>query len=170
MTGERRLVLMRHAKAEPYAGTDTDRPLTGTGRRQAAEAARFLAEAGIVPDHALVSSARRTQETWSVLRDSMGCTAEAELSDTLYGAEPETILDVLRELDDSHRTVLFVGHNPAVWQLAGMLVDDQVDPVLWGALLHGFAPSTVAVFVVDGSWSTLTEASARMTAMHPRPR
>jgi phosphohistidine phosphatase SixA len=63
-----------------------------------------------------------------------------------------------------------VGHNPAVWQLAGMLVDDQVDPLLWGSLLHGFAPSTVAVFEVVGSWSTLTEASARMTAMHPRPR
>ena len=170
MTGERRLLLMRHAKAEPHAGTDTDRPLTDSGRRQAAEAARFLAAAGVMPDRALVSSARRTEETWSVLRETMGCTAEGELRDALYGAEPETILEILRELDDAHRTVLLVGHNPAVWQLAGMLVDDQVDPLLWGALLHGFAPSTVAVFEVDGSWSTLTEASARMSAMHPLPR
>jgi len=161
---------MRHGKAEPYAGTDTDRPLTETGRRQVAEAARFLAETDLLPDHALVSSARRTEETWSVLREAMACTVEADVSDALYGAEPETILDILRELDDSHRTVLLVGHNPAVWQLAGMLVDDQVDPLLWGALLHGFAPSTVAVFEVDGSWSALTEASATMTAMHPWPR
>jgi phosphohistidine phosphatase len=160
---------MRHAKAEPYAGTDTDRPLTDTGRRQATKAAQFLAGAHVVPDYALVSSAARTEETWSVLRDAMACTAEAEVSGALYGAEPETILQLLRELDDAHRTVLVVGHSPAVWQLAGMLVDEQVDPHLWGALLHGFPPSTVAIFEVDGSWSTLTTASARMTALHPKP-
>ena len=170
MTRPRRLVLMRHAKAEPYASTDHDRPLTATGRRQAAEAGIFLAAVGAVPTHALVSGALRTQETWAEVRAASGSSAEAEVSEAAYGAEPETILTLLRELPAEAETVLFLGHNPAVWQLAGLLVDDAVDPRLWGALMHGFPPSATAVFELEDAWSALAPGSARLTGLHPQPR
>ena len=170
MTRPRRLVLMRHAKAEPYASTDHDRPLTATGRRQAAEAGAFLAAVGAVPTHALVSGALRTQETWAEVRAASGSSAEAEVSEAAYGAEPETILTLLRELPAEAETVLFLGHNPAVWQLAGVLDGGNGDPALVQTVFTGFPPSSTAVFEVAGGWETLTEGSARLVGLHPGPR
>ncbi len=63
---------MRHAKAEPYAETDADRELTRRGHDDAAEVGRFLADIGIRPDSALVSSALRTRQTWEHVAESTG--------------------------------------------------------------------------------------------------
>ena len=63
----RRLILMRHAKsswADP-GQRDLDRPLNKRGRRSAALVGGWLKRKGYRPDQALVSSARRAQETWS---------------------------------------------------------------------------------------------------------
>ena len=61
-----RLILLRHGKAESVAesGGDFERGLTERGRRDAALIGRVLADAGITPDLALVSAARRARETW----------------------------------------------------------------------------------------------------------
>ena len=59
------LLLMRHAQAAPMAATDHDRPLTAYGRRQAHEMGLQLADRRI--DLAMVSSARRTQQTLSLI-------------------------------------------------------------------------------------------------------
>ena len=54
----RRLVLMRHAKAEQDGATDYERALTGAGRADAAGGRGVAARPGGRPDHALVSDAR----------------------------------------------------------------------------------------------------------------
>ena len=57
-----RLILMRHAQAQPSApaGGDEARALSETGLRDAALMGRALAERGLRPDLALVSTATRT--------------------------------------------------------------------------------------------------------------
>ncbi|HEX7715711.1 MAG TPA: histidine phosphatase family protein, partial [Marmoricola sp.] len=66
MSGEgRRLVVMRHAKAEAVAASDQARRLVERGRRDAAEAGRWAHAAGVLPDHAFVSTAARAHETWT---------------------------------------------------------------------------------------------------------
>ena len=65
----RRLILMRHAKsswADP-GQRDFDRPLNARGVRSAPLLGAWLRERGHVPDAALVSTARRTRETWAGL-------------------------------------------------------------------------------------------------------
>ena len=57
----RRLILMRHAKAEPFASTDRERALTARGRKDALEAGAYLASTSTVPDHTVISSALRTR-------------------------------------------------------------------------------------------------------------
>ena len=54
----RRLILLRHAKAENQAasGEDIDRALTARGLADAARMGQVLADAGLQPDLALVSS------------------------------------------------------------------------------------------------------------------
>ena len=61
----RRLVVMRHSKAESTAPSDHERALASRGRADAAAAGMWLAEQGITPDAALVSDAMRTRQTWA---------------------------------------------------------------------------------------------------------
>jgi phosphohistidine phosphatase len=63
----RRLILMRHAKsswADP-GQRDLDRPLNKRGRHAAGALGAWLKRRGYAPGHALVSTARRAQETWA---------------------------------------------------------------------------------------------------------
>ena len=61
----KRLLIMRHAKsAWPDGVDDHDRPLNKRGNRAAPKMAHLLLQKGFSPDAAIVSSARRTQETW----------------------------------------------------------------------------------------------------------
>src|SRR5687768_7846928 len=102
---------MRHAKAEPYAETDAARQLTARGREEAAAAGRHLASLGVTPDHALVSSATRTRETWDAVRRACGATACEEFSDSLYAASPAAALETIRLVPDEATACIFIGHN-----------------------------------------------------------
>ena len=55
---------MRHGKAEQAGRTDFERELADRGRHDAEDTGAWLARQGFVPDHALVSAARRTIGTW----------------------------------------------------------------------------------------------------------
>ena len=88
---------MRHAKAESWGESDHERRLAERGDADAAAAGRWLAEQGFVPDHALVSSAASTQDTWDAL--SAGARAghvAPVFDDGLYSAGPDTALDLMR--------------------------------------------------------------------------
>ncbi len=167
MTSPRRtLVVVRHAKAEPYAETDHARRLTERGRADAADAGRFLATAGITPTHALVSDATRTQETWAELGASFGEGIEVEVSPAYYSASEEDVIEGVRTLPSEATCAVFVGHNPTAAHVARLLLDGEGDPEVMRGLLEGFPPAAVAVFELPGDWSELTEAGARLTLFH----
>lgn len=67
----RRLILLRHAKTEPDAasGKDRDRRLDERGHEDAATIGGWLADHDLVPDLALVSTATRAQQTWTILKN-----------------------------------------------------------------------------------------------------
>lgn len=157
---------MRHGRAEPYAASDFARALTARGRLEASAVGRYLVAAGMVPDHAVVSSATRATATWDEVRAASGSTAGAEVDRTLYGAEAEAILEALRLVPEAARTVLFVGHNPGVMHLASVLDGGDGDPDAVRGLLEGFPTAALAAFEVTGSWADLTAGSARLTHYH----
>ncbi|MER7967519.1 histidine phosphatase family protein [Streptomyces sp. NPDC096080] len=67
-TGERRLIVLRHAKsAGPDGVGDFDRPLAPRGLRDAPAAGRRLREAGWFPDQVVCSPARRTRDTFDLV-------------------------------------------------------------------------------------------------------
>jgi phosphohistidine phosphatase len=160
------LVVMRHAKAEPYADDDVDRRLTARGRTDASAAGKQLAAWGITPEHALVSSAARTVETWSLAREKLGGRPVEEVTEELYNASAETALEALRLVPDEHRTVLLVGHNPCVAYLATVLHDGNGDPGALRRLLAGFPPAAAAVLELEDGWGTLAEGTTRLTRFH----
>jgi phosphohistidine phosphatase len=162
----RLLVVMRHSKAEQDGPTDFERPLAERGRADALEAGRWLAGEGFEPDHALVSAALRTRQTWEALASGGHWDLSPELDRGLYSAEPDTAVDLITLVDDAVRRLVVVGHNPTMASVAQQLGDGDGDPGLEGQLLAGFPTSAMAVFSYDGAWADLGERSARLVGYH----
>jgi phosphohistidine phosphatase len=162
----RRLVVIRHAKAEQDGPTDFERPLAERGRRDAAEAGSWLAAQGVVPDHALVSAALRTEQTWAALASAAGWTLEPELDRGLYTAGPEAAFDIIRLVPAEASTVVVIGHNPTIAYVAQLLDDGTGSPEAAAEMIGDFPTSAVAVFAYDGAWSDLGEGTARLEAFH----
>jgi phosphohistidine phosphatase len=115
----RRLYLLRHAKAEPSApGGDIDRPLAPKGVAGCALIADFIRARRIAPDLVLCSSARRTRQTVEAIGAALPAEVPVLSEDRLYLASAVGLLERLRELDDGVPSVLLVGHNPSIHELA----------------------------------------------------
>jgi len=114
------LLLLRHAKSGAAAPglTDFDRPLNKGGRRAAAALARFLEDGGIRPSLVLSSDSRRTRETLDLIHGALGKRATIHLEPRLYLADPSTLLACLRQLPDDVPSVMVIGHNPGLQELA----------------------------------------------------
>lgn len=136
----RMLVLVRHAKAQARAEgvADIDRRLTGPGRRSCrasmAKVASLLAGSSVDPQGvpqvdrkgiSLWSSpAARALQTAEILADALGLPAQAiRVHDSLYAADPAAFL---AELSDEPGTVVAVGHNPFLEDVAGLLSGTEV--------------------------------------------
>ena len=162
----RRLVVMRHAKAEPVAATDHARRLVDRGRRDAEEAGRWARAEAVLPDQAFVSTAARAHETWSAFRLGAELALEAELDGGLYSAGPDSALEVLRTAPETASTVMVVGHNPTMAHLVHLLDDGRADPGAFAEVSAGFPTAAVAVLEVSGAWADLEMAAARIVAFH----
>lgn len=155
-------MVVRHAKAEQFASSDHARELTDSGRRAAEEAGEWLATEEIEADYALVSSATRALQTWHALADGAGWDVEADVDDSLYAADPDTVLDVIRTVPEDSRCVVVLGHNPTMASLAQLLDDGDGDPDAEAEMTGDFPTSAVAVFGYDGGWEDLEFASATL--------
>ena len=156
------LVIVRHAKAEAYGTTDRERPLTERGVSQSVKAGAWLAGRGVTPEQALVSDAVRTRQTWDELSRAADWSVTPSFDSTLYEADPETALDLVRALGDDVTTAVVVGHNPTMAYLAQVL-DVAGSPQL---ATTGFPTAAVAVFEYDGPWTGLAEGTARLVELH----
>jgi len=147
----RRLILFRHAKAEPRpAGMDDfDRPLTRRGRADAALIGEVLAHEELVPDLALISPARRTLETWICARECFP-DAKAELRPELYNASAAAIRAQVKQAEGSARTLMVVGHNPGLQELAAaLLIDNAASAAEIARVAAKFPTATAAAFLID---------------------
>lgn len=110
-----RLVIIRHAKANAHGPSgDISRELAPRGHAQAAEASEFLRTANIQPDHAIVSTAIRTTQTFEDL--AIDCATLFEKS--AYNASPATLAELIRKAPQDASCIAVVGHNPGVTELA----------------------------------------------------
>ena len=164
----RRLVIMRHAKAEATAVSDHERSLAPRGEEEAEAAGRWLGEQGITPDVALVSDAMRTRQTWAQVAAGAGWDdGLADFSEALYAAGSDSAFDLLRETDASVSTLVVIGHNPTMAYVAELIDDGEGDDdAITGLVTRGFPTSALAVFAVDGPWSELGPGAGRLEAFH----
>ena len=123
------LLLLRHAKSSWSDSTlaDHDRPLAPRGERAAGLIADHLRSEEIRPALVLCSSARRTRDTLAALRPSFDDTTEIRIEDRLYGAGATAILAMLRAVDPALPSVMIIGHNPGLEDLALALAGDGAE-------------------------------------------
>jgi phosphohistidine phosphatase len=168
----RTLLLLRHAKSDQGQARldDFDRPLAPRGRKAASRMGAWLADHRLFPAVALVSSARRAQETWDLVAPHAGADAGVRRDRALYLATPGEILAVLGSVEPTAGCVLMVGHNPGFELLAQMLSGPGSDATAVADLARGYPTAGLAVFETDaGSWADLVESAVRLTAF-VRPR
>jgi len=162
----RTLVLLRHAKAERGAwGLDRDRALSDRGSAQSAVVGRDLAALGFVPDVALVSSAKRTKQTYLAVAANAAWELEAQLLDELYHAWIEEVIELVRQVDPLASRVLVVGHQPTMSATAAALASSASNPDALIRLHGGLPTAGRAELEVTVPWAELAPASAALTAV-----
>lgn len=157
-----RLLLFRHGRAVSHdQGPDISRPLTETGRRESIEIAKALHEGGVVPDLVLVSPAIRTRETWDNAKVFFP-SSEIRFERDLYLAVPDTILSLIHAIEEGPKTVMIIGHNPALHDLA-LDFFGFGDRYAFARLRDEFPTSGCAVFDFDvASWAALAPNKGRL--------
>ena len=143
------LILMRHAKAVKggEAPSDEARALAPRGRRDAAAAGAALAEAGLAPTLALVSTATRTRETAEYALQ--GLRLETRFEDALYHAAPEGLWDAFMACDAE--SVVLIGHNPGMGDLVAQLIHQAHDGSKLARDFAGHFPTAAfAAFEIRG--------------------
>jgi len=160
----RRLLLFRHAKAERAepGEPDRDRVLNDRGRKDAASIGAYMAGHGFTPDRVVLSPSRRTQETWKYAAGTFRPQPAAQSIERLYNATAHTILDVIKETPAGAHSLLIVGHNPGLHELALMLIASG-DIEIRGRLGEKLPTSGLAIidFAVD-DWRKLHPRAGRL--------
>ncbi|MGH3474432.1 MAG: SixA phosphatase family protein [Aeromicrobium sp.] len=146
------LILFRHAKSDQSSTeADIDRPLNPRGQRQAPEAGRWLADNLDAIDLAVVSPATRARTTWDLASAELDEQPQAKIDDRIYGG---SLLSVVRDLPDEARSVVLVGHNPGIEDLASLLANTSVP----------MPTSAIAVLDASTAWATAGDSWATLRA------
>jgi phosphohistidine phosphatase len=166
--------VLRHAKAASEGRDDHSRPLTARGRRQATDVGRHIATRPVagapVPDLVLSSSARRAVQTAELVTAELDPGVELIVEKALYGADPDDVVEVIRNFGGDAAAVLVVGHNPTFHDLALVLLKSE-DSDGRARLERGFPTAALAVSAVGAdSWAGLSTGTATLLELYTPER
>jgi phosphohistidine phosphatase len=142
------IYIIRHADALPLGAggiqCDEDRPLSETGKKQAALVANALKKHGVALDLIVTSPLIRAAQTAAPLRSAFGLSEQqVETRDELApGGRPKKLARYLNGL--SANSVALVGHQPDLSMYAGWLIGEK------GVSLQ-FAKAGMALVRAEGS-------------------
>jgi len=161
----RQLILLRHAKSSWPDVPDHERPLAGRGRRDAPAAGRWLRESGHVPDRVACSTAKRARETWNLAEEALDAHPRTTFEERVYGATPAELLELARETSSTVRTLMIVGHEPAMrnltLELAGAPSANGANHA-FERVTAKFPTAAIAVLAFDGDWPELAPGQAHL--------
>jgi phosphohistidine phosphatase len=170
-----KLFLLRHAKSsrDDPSLQDIDRPLNARGQKAAKAMGRHMAKNGIRPGLVLCSPARRTRETWALVAAELPEALTLQVEDGLYDfGNGEKLMSLVKSRADRSGSILLVGHNPSLEELAKRLLKSGTGKALRDQTRLGekFPTGALATLNINaGSWADLCEASATLESF-VRPR
>ncbi|MFB9482553.1 histidine phosphatase family protein [Streptomyces filamentosus] len=160
----RRIVLLRHAKADWGQEADHERPLAERGRKDAPVAGRRLAGTGIPFDLALCSTAARTRETWKLAVQELPERPRTVYEERIYEASLGELIALLNEVPEEVDDLLVVGHNPGMHALADALAGEADGDLLARMNRSGYPTSAFAVLTFTGTWKSVEHGVGRLIA------
>jgi phosphohistidine phosphatase len=160
----RRLLLLRHAKAERArpGETDHERVLAERGQKDSKAVAAVIAERGEHPDLVLCSTSVRTRQTFEPIRPALAGVPEERFLRALFEAGRDYIA-LLRQEAGTAQSLLLIGHNPAIHETAVRLAAN-LDTADGKELSARFPTAALAIFDLDGDWADIRPGSMRLAA------
>ena len=158
----RTLILLRHGKSSWSDSTlaDIDRPLAPRGERAARTLAKYIRRKRIRPALVLCSPALRTRQTLEAVEASLGKRCAVEVVPQLYAASEQELLERLQALPEPVTSVMLIGHNPGLHNLALLLASGGAD---LPQLEEKFPTGALATLVVHSeSWTALSPGEAEL--------
>lgn len=170
----RRLVLVRHAKSawDDPSLDDHDRPLAPRGRAALPKMRAHVNRLELPALRVVCSTAVRAQSTYHGFADVLADRADVVVDPVVYDADGARLHRLVRVAGDQYRSLMLVGHNPALHDLALLLVGDG-DPAERLQLDTKLPTGAVVELAVGGTWSDLTDGAAILRSLffprRPRP-
>ena len=160
----RTLLLLRHAKSDyPDGVADHERPLAPRGIREAALAGDWLRAHAPAIDAVLCSTATRTRQTLERTKID----APVTFADRLYDASPGTVIEEINGVDPGVETLLVIGHEPTMSNLAlGLAAIDGSNPTAAQNISTKYPTSAIALLRTGGPWEQLALGGAALITFH----
>ena len=165
------LLLLRHAKSswDDPSLADFGRPLASRGVKAAKRMGGEIAQRRWLPDRVLVSPALRTRQTWELVAAGLPGMPAVKFPEALYEASAEEILAEIRKTPETVGSLLVLGHNPGLEDLAEGLAGGDSDTDSLRRLREKFPTAALARLEVEGEWRKLQPGCARLT-QYLRPK
>ena len=152
-----RLLLWRHAKsAYPLHVPDADRPLSERGIRDARELRTVLGRS--TTGHrtrVLISSSRRTLETWAWAGSGVG-QCDVEVRSELYLANRLSLLSQIHAESEETEALVVLAHDPGLHEL---VIELSGSSPIADIVRPKFPTNAVAVFDVSTPWANVDQGA-----------
>ena len=155
----KQIYILRHAKSswDNSNLNDFERPLADRGISDAKKMSKFLKDMNIKIDKVLCSNAIRAKETFDLTADGFNFEIDkATYLDKLYFGDTTTIIQDLKELDESLNNILIVGHNPTLHYLVEILTNESI---------NRFTTCNLATISHDGEWVSLNSQQCSLKSL-----
>ena len=152
---------IRHAKSswDDSSLRDSERPLNKRGLRDAPFMAKLLKGKGVQADMIISSPANRALTTAKYFASEMNLPDEKfDINNIIYGAYPEDVLRLVKNVDNSVNTLLVFGHNPTFTGIVNRFTEDYIANV-----------PTCGIVKIEAdidSWSAFNESNAVQTEFY----
>ena len=120
---------VRHAKSswKDASLRDIERPLNSRGKRDAPFMAKLLKGKGVQADLIISSPANRALTTAKHFAKEMNLPDEKiDINNIVYGAYPEDVIKLVKNVADNVNTLMVFGHNPTFTSLVNRYTEDYI--------------------------------------------
>lgn len=148
-------MLLRHAKATQDLAelTDRERPLMGSGQKDAKKLGKFLDSKKIQIDLIVSSPAVRAYQTAQAIQKKLGIKGRSlKMHEDLYLSDCLTLIKVAEQTSNDVRSLMLVGHNPELDEVASFFLQKY----------HHFKTCTLVILKFDiESWMEIEHSKPR---------
>tara|TARA_B100000927_G_scaffold137156_1_gene110721 strand:+ start:76 stop:570 length:495 start_codon:yes stop_codon:yes gene_type:complete len=155
----KQIYVLRHAKSswDNSNLTDFERPLSKRGIRDANKLSIFLKNMDLMIDIVLCSTAVRAKDTFDLTACGFNFEIDkANYTDKLYFGDVSSIIMRLKEIDNSLKNILIVGHNPTLHYLVESLTNKKIDR---------FKTCNLAIITHDDNWNSLGSKKSSLKSL-----